>query len=230
MQCPQVEPKQEDDGLFDLAPDTAPPKPVRPVLAAAPVAIAPGHAAPMATSASGMPLQYRSPKSDEKASGEPNQLMDLWAPLFLIGGSVVGEILAVFIQSHGNSVAMGQAMLGLSVNMIVGTVFMVVGMWLAAKSRGLSLGSPLTALLKLGAIALAPGAAMDLVMLPLKVIPLFGWLIAWVIGFMLYFALIGTLFELDQEDTWYCVMVIFCIKVATFVGLIFGVAAILHHS
>ena len=225
MLCPATEPGKQEDDLFELAPDVNEAKSPRPVVAATHVAT---HAVPIATTPSGVPLQYRSPKNAEKASGEPTQLIDLWAPLFLIGGGVAGEILAAFIRTRGDPQGMAGAMFGLSVGIFVGTAFMVVGMWVAAKLRGLSLGSPGTALLKLCAIAIAPGAAIDLLDLPLRIIPLFGWIIAWIIGFILYFALIGTLFELDQEDTWYCVMVIFLVKIATALAFVFGAAFVLH--
>jgi hypothetical protein len=47
----------------------------------------------------------------------------------------------------------------------------------------------------------------------LRVIPL-GLLIGVIIQFVLYFALIGTLFKLDESDTWYVVGVVFVISVA----------------
>ena len=226
MLCPATEPGRQEDDLFELAPDVNDHAPPRPVISAT---HAPIHAPPIAATASGVPLQYHSPKSLERASGEPNQLIDLWAPLFLIGGAVAGEILAKFIETRGDPRGLAGAMFGLTIGIFVGTAFMVVGMWVAAKSRGLVLGSPGTALLKLCAIAIAPSAAIDLLYIPLKLIPLFGFLIAWVIGFILYFALIGALFELDQDDTWYCVMVIFLVKIATAIAFVFGAAFILHN-
>lgn len=49
--------------------------------------------------------------------------------------------------------------------------------------------------------------------MPLQFVP-FGWLIVWVLVFCFYFALIGAFFDLDQSDTWYCVMIIFLIRLA----------------
>ena len=53
---------------------------------------------------------------------------------------------------------------------------------------------------------------------------------AWVVGFMLYFALIGTLFELDQDDTWYCVKVIFLLKVILGLALFWGLFMLGHSA
>jgi hypothetical protein len=34
--------------------------------------------------------------------------------------------------------------------------------------------------------------------------------------FVLYFALLGALFDLDESDTWYCMMVIFLIRLLVY--------------
>jgi hypothetical protein len=224
MLCPATDPaaveKQEDDGLFELAPDVTEKKP-------APRRNA-GQAPLEATAAAMGVLPYRSHKAEEKASGEPNQLMDLWAPLFLIVAAIAGQALAAFIKTRGNPASLSTAMTAVTIDMAFGTAFMMLGMWLAAKSRKIDLGGIATAIFKLAAIAVAPSAAIELLSIPLKIIPLFGWLFAWVIGFMLYFALIGTLFDLDQDDTWYCVKVIFFVKIITALAFIFGIAALIH--
>jgi|SRR5581483_10185468 len=217
MVCPKDEPgKEDDDGLFELAPDVQE-KPARPAAIVSPLQ-------PPLAPATGT-IAYQSKQSQ---SEESNQLMDLWAPVFLILGAIAGQALAAFIRTRGNPASLTNAMTAVGVDMIFGTLFMMIGMWLAAKSRHIQLGAFATALLKLCAIAVAPGAAIELLSIPLRVIPLFGWLIAWVVGFMLYFALIGTLFDLDQDDTWYCVKVIFAVKILTAVALIWGLAALMH--
>jgi hypothetical protein len=40
--------------------------------------------------------------------------------------------------------------------------------------------------------------------------------VGWVAEFVLYFALLGVLFELDESDTWYCVCVIFLVRLAAY--------------
>ena len=156
--------------------------------------------------------------------------MNLWAPMFLIIAAVGGEIAATFIQTRGSPKAIPVAMMTVSIEMIVGTIFMMIGMYLAAKSRQLKLGSFATTMFKLCAIAVAPGAAIDLLSIPCRIIPYFGWMFAWVVGFMLYFALIGTLFELDHDDTWYCVKVIFLLKVILGLALFWGLFMLGHSA
>ena len=78
--------------------------------------------------------------------------------MFLIIAAVGGEIAATFIQTRGSPKAIPVAMMTVSIEMIVGTIFMMIGMYLAAKSRQIKLGSFATTMFKLCAIAVAPEA------------------------------------------------------------------------
>lgn len=67
-----------------------------------------------------------------------------------------------------------------------------------------------------------PGdAAFILLMLPGRFIPCAGGLLAWILSFALYFALVGFFFDLDPSDTWFLVVVVFGLKLATFVALMY---------
>jgi hypothetical protein len=88
---------------------------------------------------------------------------------------------------------------------------MLAGIFLVAKIRDISFGPLPTAIIKLCAISIGPGAIGSLLGLVLAWFPL-GGLIGWVVGFILYFALIGALFDLDESDTWWCVITIFGVK------------------
>jgi len=85
-------------------------------------------------------------------------------------------------------------------------------LFVAAKFRGIDLGKFGPAVLKLAAVSVAPGAVFDLFFPLLNIVPL-GGLIGGVGVFVLYFALLGMFFDLDQSDTWYCVMVMFIVGV-----------------
>jgi hypothetical protein len=200
VNCPAQ--ADDPDALYDLSPS-----PVMPVQKPVPAAPA--------------PLAYRAPREDPGAVDQyfPNRTMDLYAPLWLIGGSVVIEVAVTLLFSRGPSISLTAALFHVGLSMIIGTAVMLVGILAAAKFRGISFGPFWTAVLKLAAISLGPEAAMMLMSPMLNFIPL-GGLLNWIIGFCLYFALIGTFFELDQSDTWYCVCVIFIVKVAVFFGLI----------
>jgi hypothetical protein len=196
MICP-ADPCNEGDALFAVAPIAQP----------APIAI------PMASPA---PLVYRAPKEDPGIVDTyfPNRTMDLHAPLALIGGSVVIQLAATYLYARWwIPVPLHLAMARIGAEMIVGTIIMLIGVLVAAKFRGISFGPFWTALLKLAAISLSPNAAMMLLIMPLAFVPL-GGLIIWGVGFSLYFALLGAFFDLDQEDTWYCVIVIFIVDIA----------------
>jgi hypothetical protein len=136
-------------------------------------------------------------------------------PLWLLAGGIVIEVIAAFIRLRDPQLALTHV----GVNVVVGTLIMLVGMLLAARFRGIDLGSVPTAAFKLAAISVAPGAIMQLFYPVLLMIPLLGFILALVAHFCLYFALLGALFDLDQEDTWYCVCVIFLIRLAVYFGL-----------
>jgi hypothetical protein len=210
--------------MYDLAPaaDEKTPRPAKTsTLASQP------STAPIATPVAA--LAYRAPR-DDNPDAEVNQVINLWAPLFLIIGSIGGSIGAAFIEMHGSSASVGVAMAEIIGNMVGGTIFMMIGMWIAAKARDIKLGPFPTALLKLCAISVAPTAVRELVAIPLHIIPLFGWIIAWLIQFVCYFALIGAFFNLDQEDTWYCVKVIFLVNVVTGLLIIGGIELLMMHA
>jgi hypothetical protein len=107
----------------------------------------------------------------------------------------------------------------LGFEVVVGMAVTLGGVVIAARFRGIELGKLPTALLKLAAVWLAPGAIVAVIMPLLWFIP-FGGLIVWLAQFVLYFALLGTLFHMDESDTWYCVCVIFVINIALYFALL----------
>jgi hypothetical protein len=65
----------------------------------------------------------------------------------------------------------------------------------------------------------APSAVVRLASPVLDFVPL-GSLVGWIGEFVLYFALLGVLFDLDESDTWYCVCVIFLVRLAVYFMLL----------
>jgi hypothetical protein len=51
---------------------------------------------------------------------------------------------------------------------------------------------------------------------PLRYIICLGGLLILGVQFVLYFALLGALFDLDQSDTWYCVIIIFLVYLGVY--------------
>ncbi len=183
-------------GLYDLAED-APVKREKVVRAAA--AKAPAV------------LPYRSSPVQVGAKAEPEKIKNLYLPLWLLGGGIVIEIVAALFKRE----KFETALMGVGIEIIVGTVFMLAGVLVAAKFRGIEIGAFWTAVFKLSAISVAPAAGAALVQPILMILPL-GWVLGLILEFVLYFALLGALFDLDESDTWYCVLVIFIIHVGVY--------------
>lgn len=193
---PSEAPGEEE--LYDIAPPPAP---------------TPVMAIPVAQSRPA--IGYES-KTVRQAETDVDTLKQFTIPVALLGAGVLVEVLAGLL----GKASMNRAMLSLGTSMAIQTTVMTAGVLLAAWLRGIELGSFKTAILRLAAISVAAPAAMTLLLLPLKFIP-FGVLIAWLASFCFYFALLGLLFDLDQEDTWWLVMVIFLLKLGLFFGAYF---------
>src|SRR5207248_7346812 len=84
--CPQAEPGKVEDDLFDLAPDPTPPKSKPRAVVAAQAAVIPAAIASGASTGTAA-LVYQS-KADSSDEHLVNKTMDLYAPVFLIAGSV----------------------------------------------------------------------------------------------------------------------------------------------
>jgi hypothetical protein len=148
------------------------------------------------------------------SQSDPNEkLMHVQLPVYLLGGGVVVQFLAAW-WGHWTQEGAVQAMGKVGAEIVTGTVVMLVAIFLVAKLRGFKLGSFWLAVLKLAAVSIAPAAVMALTGAFLRIVPM-GGLINALIGFCLYFALLGVFFELDQADTWFCVAIIFVIGVGS---------------
>jgi hypothetical protein len=238
-----------DDDMYDIAPDAPPPQPplAEPVALAAPAPVMARAAGPVVPGTAHVPqpvMPVPSPSPSPRSLGYqsapvgdgalldayfPDKVKDLYTPLYLIGGGLVVELFAAAFRYRGGgptTMALGFTEVG--VKLIFGTLFMLAGILIAAKLRGLDLGKFWTAVLKLVAISIAPGAVVTLATPILMLLPLIGTLIGWGIDFCLYFALIGMLFDLDESDTWFCVFVIFGLKVAVALTILWGMPTWLH--
>ena len=190
-----------EDELYDLVepdpPRAAAPPPI--------VTVPPSHAA----------LAYPSAKvaADEPDGYFPDKTIDFHLPLALAVGGAVVHMLAEIVIGRLSPAGVTPRLTSMGIEVVVGMVVTFAAVLVAVRFRGIELGRLPTALLKLAAIWLAPGAIVALAMPLLWFIP-GGGLIVWVAQFALYFALIGTLFKLDESDTWYVVSVVFVISVA----------------
>jgi hypothetical protein len=205
MICPEVAPADGDDLYHIAEPAPAPPPPSA---AAAKLQVA-------------APLQYQNPKSalaEPENQYFPDKTIDYHLPLALIAAGTLIEVAAALIRGGRSPRGFTPYLTTLGLQLVVGTATMLLAVLIAARFRGIQLGKLPTAVMKLAAISIAPGAAVTLLSPALAIIP-FGFLLALVGQFVLYFALLGTLFHMDESDTWYCVCVIFVINVGLYFGL-----------
>jgi len=234
MTYPSGEPGGDEADLYDVAPDADAPATATPPAGATPrTNTSRVNVIESSPAAPARALPYRRPTEDTGGvdSYFPNKTIDFYGPLWLIGASVVVEFIATYLRMPAGVTgarAASAAMTGVGIEMVVGTVLMLAGVLIAVKFRGINLGRFWTAVLKLAATAVAPGAAMTLLGVAFDRLPIIGPLIPWVGGFVLYFALLGVFFDLDQSDTWFCVMVIFLVKLAFVAAVMFGVLPFLR--
>ena len=186
-----------DDDLYDLAP-TAP-------------AGAQSARKPRSNPAEPVVSAYQPPPGGCSKRFDERTFKDLQLPLILLCGGIVVEVVAAFLRTR----AFESAMRHVGVDLVIGTLLMLAGIIPAARWRGIELGQFWTVVLKLAAVTVAPWAVVQLAAPVLNFIPL-GWLVGWIAAFVLYFALLGVLFDLDESDTWYCVCVIFLVRLAVY--------------
>ena len=158
-----------------------------------------------------------SPRLRQAAAGVGVLGVDAQRPAEVLGGGVAVGVVAAFVRDR----RLPDALTHVALDLVIGTLLMLVGLLLAARARAIDLGGFWTAVLKLAAISVAPAAAADLLAPLFAFIPL-GGLVLLVVQFVVYFALIGALFDLDQSDTWYCVCVIFLVRLAVYFTLMYA--------
>jgi len=159
------------------------------------------------------------PQAPVRRAGETEPLSDrainVHIPLAILCVGVLVEIVGALLAGESIRHAIGM----LIVRLTLAPAVMMFGIFIAANFRGIDFGDFPTAALKLAAICIGSSAAATL-MLPLgQVLGFLGGLVALGVQFVLYFALLGMMFNLDESDTWYCVMVFFVIDVALYFAM-----------
>jgi hypothetical protein len=159
----------------------------------------------------------RNPNQPEAQAGSPSdsteKLMHLRLPLLLLAGGIGVQFLIAWWGQRTLPGAL-HALRQVGAEILAGTAVMLAAIFIVAKLRGIKLGSFWLAVLKLAAVSIAPSAITSLTGAFFRFVPFVGWLINALIGFCLYFALLGMFFDLDQDDTWYCVLIIFLVGLA----------------
>jgi len=153
------------------------------------------------------PVQSPPHGSPAAPQTDTDTIKNFQIPLWLLVGGVAIDVIAAIV--HENSFI--SALIAVGLGLVGGTAIMLVGVLITAKVRGIDLGSFGSAVFKLAAISVAAPALATLAGLALGWIPLLGGLIVASATFILIFALLGVLFDLEQSDTWYFVCVMFLI-------------------
>ena len=151
-------------------------------------------------------LNYRSATTTTATPLQPDRFKNIQLPIYLLAGGIGIEFVSS-LWSRDAGIA------NVLVELFLVTPLMLFGIAIAANFRGLSLKPWPVSLLKLAAIAVAPTAAVRLIEPILSLLSIVGLLIGFAVTFVLYFSLLGALFDLEESDTWYVVWVMFLVRV-----------------
>jgi hypothetical protein len=182
-----------DDEDYDLKPVEAAPKPHR---IAKPVVAAPTAVLP------------------PTAPADTDSIKNFRLPLGLLIGGVAIDVIESMLHGHG----LMEAIIDVSVGLVITTIVMLAGVLIAAKVRSIDLGPFGAAVFKLAAISVA-APAMETMLGPLvRWFPMIGGFLPPLIAPVFAFAFLGALFDLDESDTWYCL----CVMLVIGIGLYFA--------
>lgn len=206
---PVTAPTEPENDLYDLAP-----VPVEPIQSPVPLT-----AADPLTSSSVLGYQRpMEPGVDERYS-EANPMIvsttkDMVVPITLIlVGTIVQFAWAVHVSTV-SGVSPGWAVSRTGFQFVADVAVMLAGVIIAAQALSVSFGPVPTAILKLGAISIGPAGLMAGMF----------WAIgdgggalffAWLFRFVIYAGLFWYFFELDAEELWNTVLIIYGIRTIT---------------
>jgi len=91
---------------------------------------------------------------------------------------------------------------------IINVIFSFVGVLITSKLLSIGLGTIPTALLKVAAIALAPGAISSILSNNFSS----GWVFGWVISVTLYYLMFNKFFDMDMMETMVCAVIIWVMR------------------
>jgi hypothetical protein len=161
---------------------------------------------------------------------DPDRIINYSMPMWLLIGGVIMEMLSALMNARGFSAAISQ----FCTELIGRTALLVGCVFFAAGLRRFSLGKVNNALFKLIAISVVTLAVYHLANPFLLLLPSFALIthllavptaliVGWGLQILLFFILLGVMFDLEEDDTRFCVALIFIASVALhFVSLWLG--------
>jgi hypothetical protein len=171
------------------------------------------------------PIEYQQPSTRSSQINElfPDRVKDFYMPLALIAAGVAIHLAHELIFGSVNSLAITGR------NLILSMAISFAAILLAGRIRKISFGPWPVAAMKLSALLIGGSGAAILIrplFFPLLMIPVsFGvgavlvMLASTVPELIVYFVLLGTLFDLDESDTWYCLCWMFVFNTAGYFAL-----------
>jgi hypothetical protein len=220
MECPlnpstpavvqPVSDQRLDEAAYDFAPTIAPSKSLD--VEPAPQVLEKDATKPGRVSGI---LDYRRESKPDAADFDAEKLKTLTAPLWIFTCGISVEAIVTLLHARTDP---QMALMHLFLDVGLGALLMMAGVLIAAKFRRIDFGSLGTTVLRLAAVAVAPDAVNDILSPIVSLIP-FAGLGLLAVDFVLYFALLGMFFDLDESDTWYCVCIIFVINVAVYFAM-----------
>jgi hypothetical protein len=150
-------------------------------------------------------------KGEDDAPRETGMVRDVWVPTGLVaaglGLSIVSSMVVYEVPS------LGFATVWVAVTTVVNLVLIFLGMLVGVKLLGISLGHPLTAIIKIAAIALIPGPIADLAG---HASGAGGGYIGWSISLLINYGMFMYFFDMDFQETMICSAIIWVIRTFLF--------------
>jgi hypothetical protein len=222
-------PQAQEEDVYDIAGDDSSPPAQIAVAAETPAPVVPLPAGPVLSYSSPVPRRVQAAKKpgefDPFDHFEGNRFKNLYFPLILIVGTAAFNVIAeAFLKGNATSgiaLASGR-MVG---KLLIEIPCMLIACLLAVKVLDAAFGPLGPAILKLSAIALAPDAIMDSLILiaflfgrasgsPINMLVDVGIaaILGWILSLAFYFWLFMYFFELEFGDTWKLAIFIWFIR------------------
>jgi hypothetical protein len=169
----------------------------------------------MRTTASGaavIPYRGASRQDDEEAEIErKSQFIDLWLPIALIVIGVMFHFAQEIYFSDDPVQGMAQAVVKVGILLVGKMILIAIGCLIAIKILDIAFGAPGPAVLKLAAIALAPGALGGILQF-LMGGGFYGVICGAILSIIIYWTLFKVLFDLDFGEIMALVTIIWLIN------------------
>ena len=158
-----------------------------------------------------LPYQRGKGMKEEKAPRESGMVRDVWVPTALVAAGLCLSIVDGMVVYEVESA--GLATVWALVTTVVNLVLIFIGMLICVKLVGISLGHPLSAMLKIAAIAVVPAPITDLIG---HYIGPGGDYVGWSIAMIFYYGMFMYFFDMDFQETMICSSIIWIIRTFLF--------------